>query len=183
MPKLPIKPLADHQQIIPSVTDLHCALIGELIATWTTVENYLELLIWAFLEIDEEDGRIITPKMDAVNKIQMIRRFAELHIPDEGHLKEIAALMGKIDGLRIDRNFIVHGTWGTLMPGKVPIAASLRKISEFDQVVSETFPEVRMRALIFESGIARVQLDDLLSRLPTLRNKTAYKASQGASQF
>ena len=169
MPKLPIRPLGDHEHIIPSVTDLHCALIGELIATCTTVENYLEMLIWAFLKIDEKDGRIITLKMDAVNKIRMIRLFAELHISDEGQLKTIKALMAKIDALRLDRNFIVHGTWGTLLPDKVPIAASLRRISDFDQVVSETFPEVRS-TLIADTASAQAELDDLLSRLPTLLN-------------
>jgi hypothetical protein len=48
-----------------------------------------------------------------------------------------------------DRNFIVHGSWGTLAPDNVPICTSLRPKSPTPgEVIAETFTEERMLNLI-----------------------------------
>jgi len=53
-----------------------------------------------------------------------------------------------IGGYKEDRNFAVHGSWGTLMPENVPVCASIRPKAPPGEVISETFPKERMLAII-----------------------------------
>src|SRR5690348_17894668 len=59
--------------------------------------------------------------------------------------RELTDILDKIGNLQEDRNFIIHGTWGLLMPGAVPVAMSVRVKSPMpDEIVSETFSYERM---------------------------------------
>jgi hypothetical protein len=50
------------------------------------------------------------------------------------------SIMHKIEDRQADRNFVVHGTWGTLLPENVPVALSLPPKAVPSEVMSETFP-------------------------------------------
>jgi hypothetical protein len=167
--KLQPSSLRDDQTIEPRITDAHRALIGELIETWTSVDSNLEMMIWEFLRIDELDGRIVTSKMDARNKLQMLRALVNRHLTLPEHLEKAKRTINEIDQLRDERNFVAHGNWGTLMPEGVPIAASLRKKSDIEEVVSETFPESRMRAIIAGNEASLNAIRQIGAMLLTLR--------------
>jgi hypothetical protein len=148
MGKPPRKPLRSDQRVEPTISDKHCELMGEAIANWARLEVNLDMLIWLLVKVSDEDGKVLTSRVDANQKIQMARKLSQTNVPALVKSLKINELLNKIDELRDDRNFLVHGTWGTLMPDNVPFGSSLRQKSEPGMISSETFPEARMNGII-----------------------------------
>ena len=147
VPKPPVQKLRPDQYVDPGVSDAQIDMIGRVIISFSQLEAALEDTIWFFLNLEEADGRIVTTRLSAVAKVQMLRALAPNRITDENLLVEFNETMGLIDELRDGRNFIAHGLWGTLMPDDIPVALSLKPKSEPDEVVSETFDLERMEAI------------------------------------
>lgn len=146
--KPPRWPLRPDQHTEPRISDRHCELMGEAIANWAKLEANLDILIWLLVKMSEEDGRILTQRIDANQKIQISRVLSRRNAEDLFNSLKVNELLNKIDELREDRNFLVPGAWCTLMPDNEPFGSSLRQKSEPGMVSSETFPEARMNAII-----------------------------------
>jgi len=80
------------------------------VVAWSKLEACMEDLIWSLLEVEIEEGRIMTARVDAVGKIRMLRELGELEMPEE-MFHRLSPTLDEIDVLRDDRNFIVHGSW------------------------------------------------------------------------
>ena len=145
--KPPIRKLRPDQYVDPGVSDAQIDMIGRVIISFSQLEAALEDTIWFFLNLEEADGRIVTTRLSAVAKVQMLRALFPSRITDEKLLVEFKNTMNLIDELRDGRNFIAHGVWGTLMPDNVPVALSLKPKSDSDEVVSENFEPERMEAI------------------------------------
>lgn len=63
--KPPRRPLRPDQRTEPRISDQHCELMGEAIANWANLEVHLDILIWRLVKMSDEDGRILTPRIDA----------------------------------------------------------------------------------------------------------------------
>lgn len=135
--------------------------IGRVIVEWSKLEATMEDLIWHFLDLPIEFGRILTAKSSAEYKMTTLRalndlvfgRTFDLHLQD--YLKEV---LDSIDLLKDDRNFIIHGTWGRLKPGGVPIVLSLRAKDSPSTVMSESFSLERMRAIYSDMAVMKWRL-------------------------
>ena len=159
--KPPIQKLDPNQYVDRKVSDGQINLIGRVVVSFSKLEAALEDTIWFFLKIDDEDGKIVTKRLDAETKIQMLRALATRHIADDKILSKFNDILVLIGELKDARNFIVHGVWGTLMPDDVPLALSLRPKAEPGVVVSETFPTERMNAISDGISAATQKLVDL----------------------
>jgi len=148
MDKPPRQPLRPDQYTTPSISDRHCELMGEAIANWANLEVHLDILIWCLVKMSDEDGRILTTRIDANQKIQILRVLSRRNATGLFESFKVNELLNKIDELRDDRNFLVHGTWRTLIPDNEPFGSSLRQKAEPGMVSSETFPEARMNEII-----------------------------------
>ena len=142
-------------------------LIGRVVVEWAKLEGALDDIIWRFLNIPMEYGRIVTSRMDANAKIAMIRSLNLLGFDPSTYdyllncyLKEI---LDHIDILRESRNLIVHGTWGRSLPDKIPIAMSLRIKDTPSTIVSETFPSERMRVILHDTVALKWKIVSLLN--------------------
>lgn len=114
--------------------------IGEVIAEWSRLETILDTLIWHFLKLDMEDGRVVTATLDARPKIRMLRQLTKRHVPSRSMKAQLMSLYEVVEGLQEDRNFMAHGLWGTAMPDNVPAAASIRpRVNPF-HVETRSFP-------------------------------------------
>ncbi|MEE9452752.1 MAG: hypothetical protein V3V13_00025 [Paracoccaceae bacterium] len=158
--KPPVQKLHPDQHAIPDISDKQVELVGRTIVLWSKLEAALDDTIWLLLGIHDEDGKIITRRMGADAKIQMLRTLGERKISNQELLTSFNENLTLIGELKDGRNFIAHGVWGTLMPDNIPIALSLKPKSEIGEVVSESFPVERMEAII--SGIRRT-LDQLVN--------------------
>ena len=104
-------------------------------------------------------------------KIELLRSLIKTYIRGR-LLEDMLEVIDFISGYKEDRNFIVHGSWGTLMPDNVPVCASLRaKGSPPGEVISETFPEERMVAIINGILEAKDNLRTLIELLVASQNK------------
>jgi hypothetical protein len=123
-PRLPLRP---DQYTEPRISDRHCELMGEAIANWAKLEVNLDIVIWLLVKMPVEDGRILTPRIDANQKIQILRVLSRKNATELFKSFNFNELLNKIDELRDDRNFLVHGTWCTLMPDNEPFGSSCAK--------------------------------------------------------
>jgi hypothetical protein len=127
--------------------------------------------IWHFLKIDMSDGRIVTERMDAGTLLRILRALGNRHL--EGPLlHEFLSAMDKIEDRMEDRNFVVHGTWGTLLPENIPVALSLRPKALPGEVMSETFPRHRMHEIVRDVMSGLEFLMKLMPQLKTLPRKS-----------
>ena len=159
--KPPIQKLDPNQYVDRKVSDGQIDLIGRVVVLFSKLEAALEDTIWYFLKIDDEDGKIVTKRLDAETKIQMVRALAIRHLADKKILSKLKEILVLISELKDNRNFIVHGLWGTMMPDNVPVALSLRPKAEPGVVVSETFPPERMKAISDGISVTTQKLVDL----------------------
>ncbi len=164
IPKPTRKPRPPKPAAIPvrddQISDYHIGLvqerlIGRVVTQWSKLEAALAELLWRFLELSFEDGRLITERMDPSRLIALLRVLAPRKL-DGDNLQELSNLLAEADELRDDRNFIIHGTWGTIYPEGDAVSLSLRAKSNPGDITAEHFPHGRMRKIT--ADIIRVKL-------------------------
>jgi hypothetical protein len=148
---------------------------SELVKAGACIEDF----IWVLLDLKIEDGRIMTGRVDAVGKIRMLRKLGEQKLP-ESLFHRLSPVLDQVAAIREDRNFIAHGTWGRTKPAYTHVCLSLRpEALAPDQIVSETFPEVRMLTLIDGIEITKQGLIQLMRDYYALPGKTTPPHHQG----
>lgn len=161
--KPPVLPPKPGQGVEPSIRMSTEGHIGRVIMAWSKLEACLDDFIWALLALPIDQGRILTVRMDAVRKIQLIRKFSETILPEET-FHQVAALIDQADILREDRNLIAHGVWGRTDPDNQTVVLSLKPEGlTSDQVVTETFSDLRLRKLAGDIEHVKLSLVPILS--------------------
>jgi hypothetical protein len=160
-----VKPLRADQTTRPEVGPVQQKLIGRVIIEWSKLEAVLMDVLWQLTGLTFEDGRLLTERMDPARLIILLRTLASRKMK-EPLLQEFINALATADELRDDRNFIVHGSWGTLDPEGVPVALSLRAKSEPGEIVSEGFPHSRMRAIINAIARTKREVGKIAEKLP-----------------
>src|SRR5215469_11424375 len=123
--KPPIKPRRPDQWANSDVSVEQQQLIGLLVLNWSKLETDIDGAIWAFLDLDTDKGRLITTKLNTDVKVELLRALINTYCAGEV-LDEFLRTMHFIGGYKEDRNFVVHGSLGTLTPENVPICGSIR---------------------------------------------------------
>ena len=136
--KPPVKEFRSDQHFTGDVLEDHYNSTGRVVIAWGKLEAALEDLIWHFLDLSDDDGRMITARLDARPKLEMLNVLAKRYLAPRGaaDLRKVLSLIGE---LQADRNFIVHGNWGTIFPENVPAAMSLRPKTPPGTIMTETF--------------------------------------------
>ncbi len=142
--KPPVRELRPDQYHDPDISEEQTRRIGQVIVFWSKLEAAMEDIIWMFLNLDDENGKVITKRLSADAKVQLLRVIGPRHISDTALIAMFKETLNYVDELKESRNFIAHGVWGTLMPDDIPIALSLKPKSEVGEVISETFSLERM---------------------------------------
>lgn len=166
--KPPVKPIREDQRFEPDQDEAQREPVGRIIIAWAKLEAALEDLVWHFLDLCDDDGRVITCRMDARSKVELLRVFGSRVLPlDE--LPLYTKWLSFIAELQDSRNFAAHGLWGVLQPENVPVAMSLKPKAELGQIVSESFPKERMDAIYDGITKARRSALKLRDRLAEVR--------------
>jgi hypothetical protein len=152
-------------------------LIGRVVVAWSKLEAAMHELVWAFVGIDVESGRILTDRQDSARLVIMLRALCDLYrdLQNDEERSHLLEVLNIIEQRRVDRNAIAHGAWATL-DGK-PIAASLRyRTDDLSEVITEEYSTERMYAI--EADIIRcmINLDQAAMRLSASQDneRTAY---------
>ena len=178
--KPPHKIFSSSDRLWPEISLSTERLIGRVSVEWAKLEASMHDLIWVMTGLSIEDGRALTEKQAAVWLINILYRLSERHIPElpsrEGgkpnFRHQFQDTLDVIERHRLDRNFILHGTWGQL--NGIPIAASIRekdKRVRGDEIVSETFPPDRLRAIAHNIIQCKIVTDRTRDILIALREK------------
>jgi hypothetical protein len=168
--KPPIQPLRPDQWPHFDVSIEQQQLIGLLVLNWSKLETDIDGAIWAFLDLDVDKGRLITTKLNTDVKVELLRALVNTYCAGE-LLNDILGVIEFISGYKEDRNFVVHGSWGTLMPENVPVCGSIRPKAPSGEVISETFPRERMLAIINGILEAKQNLRTLMDMIEGSRRK------------
>jgi hypothetical protein len=145
-PKTPFQPRQPDQSFRHKIFADQERLIGRIIVAWSRLEYTMEEVIWSFLNVQIEEGRVITSRLDATFKMNILRGLALYHL-DGRNAAKFSDLLNTIQDLYADRNVMAHAKWGTLLPEQLPAAASLRaKDNQVppENVIVETYPRHRM---------------------------------------
>lgn len=101
-------------------------LIGRAVVMWTGVEQAIEEIIWTFMRVSVEEGRIITASLDFNHKLMLLRKLAQHHT-EANMLPRILDAIIKTNELYSVRNDVVHGRWITILPDNTPGVLSLKE--------------------------------------------------------
>src|SRR5205823_13716244 len=108
-----------------------------------------------------DDGRTITTRLSADFKIELLKSL--VNVAFSGDMRDgVLNVLNIVSMLKEDRNFIVHGSWGTMKPDNIPICASLRPKAPAGEIVSEEFPDTRMHDIINDILKAKTSLRELV---------------------
>jgi hypothetical protein len=168
--KPPIQPRRPDQRANSDVSIEQQQLIGLLVLNWSKLETDVDGAIWALLDLDIDKGRVITTKLNTDVKIELLRTLVITYCAGD-LLNDILRVIDFIGGYKEDRNFVVHGSWGTLTPENVPVCASIRPKAPPGEVIAETFPKARMLAIINGILEAKENLRTLMSLIEASRKK------------
>lgn len=159
--KPPILPPNPNDESDPTVGLIQEKLIGRTVVEWAKLEACMGDAIHKLVGMSFAVGRVFTARYDATTLIRMLRELGGL-LMVESEFHRLSVICNKIDILREDRNLIVHGTWGREKGSYTPFALSLRIKSDPNEVVSETFPYMRMKGIISDIQSLKWELITLM---------------------
>jgi hypothetical protein len=169
--KPPFITLEPGQHVEAHVSLVHQQLIGGVIVAWSKLESAIQDTIWHFLDLGTEHGRIVTSRNDVEDNLIMLRLLGKRHLKSANQ-EDFSKILNVIKSLQEDRNFIAHGTWGTLAPHGIPVVMSLRKSADDpEKVLTESFPTTRMRTIIDRINGANKSLTDLMDVIVASRGR------------
>lgn len=160
----------DENHANPEIGPIQERLIGRVVVQWSKIETGLNELIWRFLHVSLEEGRVLTGRMDAQTKIPMVRKLAPGHLSGK-QLEDLIKALDLADLIRDDRNFIVHGTWCTIIADGVALSISIRGKAPPGLMKGERFSHERMRKIIREIYAVKGELIKAVNALPALPEK------------
>lgn len=157
-PPKPSAPLIIDSNISPDISMQQERLIGRVVVAWSKLEQAMHGVIWALLDMDPDDGRIVTGKQDAKHKIAILRGLGKKHLSEQAQPRFIK-LPNISEKLYVDRNFVAHGSWGTDMNRNIAIAATLRERPAAEDgdptyIVTQYFSPARMRVIAHRMALS-----------------------------
>jgi hypothetical protein len=157
--------------------------IGRVVVAWAKMEHSINDLIWVINGNSLESGRIETQNMDITKLLSALQKAVSVNLPDTS-LKtlrqSITNIIEIINEKKVDRNAIVHGTWGEI-DGK-PIVGSLRFESTHPSYVTfEEYSPERMMDIAQTAINATKNIYAIILRLESLRGKSSPRPPTGES--
>jgi hypothetical protein len=148
-------------------------LVGYCIAHWSYLEQGIDEVIWAFLKLGVEDGRIVTAHLDARHKIMLFTQLGHRHLPSS-ELEAFATVLGRLQDLYENRNLMAHGLWVTLLPRNTPAVMSFREKLPEDtprnEIMTTEMTITSLKATLSNMGIIANYLVNLRKTVTTLRS-------------
>jgi hypothetical protein len=102
---------AKHPRNIPAA---YYKPIGQLLVRWGFTELYLQSIVWHIWRIkDPKAARLLTWDLQAASKVELFKYLSPKWVTDPKDQAELKAIAEEADSLRVKRNRLAHGLWGT----------------------------------------------------------------------
>ena len=112
------------------LTDEQLRAIGLVCHHWSILQTCLERLIWCFCKLSMETGRLVTTQINDLTIIDITRTLCG-HFLTGTPRQEALDMIGEYDSLRIERNKVVHNTWGGSEQGEFAVGFKPTAKGEF----------------------------------------------------
>jgi hypothetical protein len=142
----------------------HAAALGQIAASWSIVEDYCGSIIQWLVDTEGEPGRAITAEMPLLQRVAVIGSLVHC-IRDHkllDHWEDICRIM---DGLRVERNDMIHGEW---------------QIYDGEKIITRT--KAKGRVTVRWENIPTEHLINLEARIIELVDDLAWFSNQLARQ-
>src|SRR5436309_680309 len=90
----------------------HLRAVGYVLHRWAILESALEKTCWHLLGLPPKEGRLVFSQMNTVAKIRVYKALVDRLLQDGDDKTAAIEIAKKADALNIERNRIVHGSWG-----------------------------------------------------------------------
>src|SRR5262245_35397875 len=88
------------------------AAIGAVATSWALLEYRINQVIWAFSNVDDEDGACITAQIPSVGpRLRALVALAHRRRISEPLIKKLNSFTTDVDALGRQRNRVVHDPW------------------------------------------------------------------------
>jgi hypothetical protein len=134
--------------------------IGNAIVAFAAMEAAAEALIWDFIGLSPDDGRLLT-RMNARPKLELAKALSEKHkVLPHPHPQTTKDFWKVVRGLTDARNSIAHGIW-IMLDKKLPVAASYRLTADPGRVTGEAFPLDRLAEIASMCGKSKKVFEEM----------------------
>jgi hypothetical protein len=169
--QLPIQPFDPSRPINPEVSLAYLRRIGAVVVAWAKLENSINDLIWVINGKNLATGRFETQDLDLTKLLSALQRAISTNLPGDSFRndrKSITDIIKVVSDYKVDRNSIVHGTWGRHR-GKHGVCSLRFERTSDDAVTIEEFDIARLIAIeqIAVDGVRNCYF--LISRLEASR--------------
>lgn len=138
-----------NESLVEGIPQSHYELIGGIIVQFSKLEGVIQEVIWHFLDLSIEEGRIITCLNDVSGNTAILRALCRKKIKSKPILEKFNIRLNRLQELAEARNKIAHGIWCTQMPDGLPGVLSLRKkVPDLGLIFWEGISEAYLRVLI-----------------------------------
>ena len=136
--------------------DEHLKAIGSIVVSFASLENAVEIAIWALMEIDSTKGAIVTSEMSFKN---MLALFSSLYLNKTNapaEVEEMKELVKRSTQIEDRRNAIVHSLWGVRYYKHGQIVVRMKTTAKISKGLKRQDEELTVEALesIYEEIIA-----------------------------
>lgn len=94
-----------------ALTSEQLSAIGNVAVESTYCEQLLEEIIWALLELQDDQGKFITDRMLLDKRIELINDLWKPRLTDPEKLKTYCSISARLKEANKKRNTIIHGYW------------------------------------------------------------------------
>jgi hypothetical protein len=137
--------------------------IGNAIVAFAAMEAAAEALIWDFVGLSSDNGRLLT-RMDARPKLELAKALSEKHrVLPHPHPQTTKDFWIMVRRLTDAQNRIAHGIW-VVLDKKLPVAASYRLTADPGRVLGEAFPLDRLAEIASACGKSKKVFEEMAER-------------------
>lgn len=155
-----------------TLTKEQLAAIGTVAVESTYCEQWVEDLIWAFLDVEEDQGRWITHNMQMNARLELLHNLASPRLSHPSR-EEFADLIARLKTANQQRNLIIHGDW---KPREINLLRALLEMTPREPALATKKKPKGTAAIISADDIESVAqaISNLTGELVTFARRSAH---------
>jgi hypothetical protein len=134
---------------VKQLTDEFRILLGSIVESWAYVDAIVNEMLSFMCRADPGSMYAITQTVAASSVSSWVRTLVEVKFTDDSNRQTILDLLTEIDGLRAERNIVVHGLWNMDATDDAAIVQTMRwdrrEVTRFELMTRSDMEDLRSR--------------------------------------